>query len=72
MLLVVIIYAFWLSYVLFRAIATREQIPYLSLRLKFFGVFSLFVLIITVFGVLFGAIGPVENNGMPKEASLVV
>jgi hypothetical protein len=55
-------YAFWLFYVIFRAIGARDSMPYLSLRLKFFGVFTLVVIAIVVIGVLAGAVGPVENN----------
>lgn len=62
LLLIVIVYAFWLMYVVFRAISSTDSMPYLSLRLKFFGVFTLVVVVITVAGVLFGAIGPIENN----------
>jgi hypothetical protein len=49
-------------YVVFRAISSTDSMPYLSLRLKFFGVFTLIVIVIVVAGVLFGAIGPVDNN----------
>lgn len=62
MVLLLVIYLFWLSYVVFRAISSRNTMPYLSLRLKFFGVFTLLVLIVVVGGVIFGVVGPISNN----------
>jgi uncharacterized membrane protein YgcG len=62
MILLLVIYLFWLSYVVFRAISSRNAMPYLSLRLKFFGVFTLLVLVVVIGGVIFGVIGPVSNN----------
>ena len=62
MVLLLVIYLFWLSYVVFRAISSRNAMPYLSLRLKFFGIFTLLVLIVVVAGVIGGAIGPISNN----------
>lgn len=62
MLALLVVYAFWLFYVIFRTIGARDSMPYLSLRLKFFGVFTLVVIAIVVIGVLAGAVGPVENN----------
>lgn len=62
MILLLVIYLFWLSYVVFRAISSRNAMPYLSLRLKFFGVFTLLVLIVVIGGVIFGVLGPISNN----------
>ena len=62
MILLLVIYLFWLSYVVFRAISSRNAMPYLSLRLKFFGVFTLLVLLVVIGGVIFGVLGGVSNN----------
>jgi len=62
MILLLVIYLFWLFYVVFRAISSRNAMPYLSLRLRFFGVFTLLVLVVVIGGVIFGVIGPVSNN----------
>lgn len=63
MVVVLIIYTFWLFHVLFRAISERNRTPLLSIRLKFFSLFTFIVLAFTIVGLLFGVIGPVQNNG---------
>lgn len=62
MVVVLIIYTFWLFHVLFRAISERNRTPLLSIRLKFFSLFTFIVLAFTIVGLLFGVIGPVQNN----------
>lgn len=62
MIILLVIYLFWLSYVVFRAISSRNTMPYLPLRLKFFGVFTLLVLVVVIAGVLGGQVGPISNN----------
>lgn len=62
MIILLVIYLFWLSYVVFRAISSRNTMPYLSLRIKFFGAFTLLVLLVVIGGVIFGVVGPISNN----------
>eukprot|EP01090_Pellita_catalonica_P001491 TRINITY_DN1123_c0_g1_i2.p1 TRINITY_DN1123_c0_g1~~TRINITY_DN1123_c0_g1_i2.p1 ORF type:complete len:479 (-),score=45.25 TRINITY_DN1123_c0_g1_i2:68-1504(-) len=55
-------YLFWLGYLAVRALGDRKTLPYLGVRLKFFGVFTLIVIFFVVVGILIGLIGPVHNN----------
>lgn len=41
--------------------------PFLAVRLKFFGVLTLAVFIVMAVGVVLGFVGPVQNNGKEKE-----
>jgi len=61
-LILILVYVFWLLYAVIRACNTTRSMPYLGLRLKFFGIFTLFIILITAGGILFGFIGPVANN----------
>eukprot|EP01121_Diplochlamys_sp_Union-15-3_P018716 TRINITY_DN687_c0_g1_i1.p1 TRINITY_DN687_c0_g1~~TRINITY_DN687_c0_g1_i1.p1 ORF type:complete len:497 (-),score=48.70 TRINITY_DN687_c0_g1_i1:54-1544(-) len=61
-LLALIIYVFWLVYASCRAIGNSKTMPYLGLRLKFFGLFTMFVMLLTAGGIIFGFIGPISNN----------
>jgi len=60
--IVLIIYLFWLVYVICRACGDTKTLPYLGVRVKFFGVFTLLVLMTVIGGVIFGAIGYFVNN----------
>jgi len=57
-----IIYTFWLFFLLFRTLGDRKTLPYLGLRIKFFGLFTLAIIIVVIFGIVFGLIGPIHNN----------
>jgi len=61
MLILLIIYIFWLVYATCRACGDMKTLPYLGIRIKFFGVFTLLV-ILTVVGALIFGYGTQTNN----------
>jgi len=62
LLLLVVVYAFWLVVVVCRACGDRRTLPYIHVRVRFFGIFTLLVTIVVVSGVIFGAVGSRYNN----------
>jgi hypothetical protein len=62
MIILVIIYALWLIIVVARGISDAKTLPYLGIRIKFFLVFTLMVIVVICFGLWFGAFQS-ENNG---------
>ena len=63
MLLLLIIYIFWLVFVICRSCSDSKLLPYLGNRVKFFGVFTLFIILTVVAGLLFtGIAGSTFNN----------
>jgi len=58
----VVIYTFWLIFVLCRTCGDSRNLPFIHVRIRFFGVFTLIVTIIMISGIIFGAIGTRYNN----------
>ena len=65
MLLLLLVYLFWLFYLVTRAAGDSKMMPHLGVRIKFFGIFTLLVVVVIVIGVIFGAVG-FHNNGKFK------
>jgi len=62
-LLFLIAYISWLGYLLVRALFTdTKSLPYLGKRIYFFGLFTIFIIVMVFAGMLFGMIGPIHNN----------
>lgn len=61
LLAIMVFYVFWVVVAVFRTCGDQKALPYLGLRLKFFGSFTLVVLLIVVGGIIFGAIGRTNN-----------
>eukprot|EP01121_Diplochlamys_sp_Union-15-3_P012508 TRINITY_DN3754_c0_g1_i1.p1 TRINITY_DN3754_c0_g1~~TRINITY_DN3754_c0_g1_i1.p1 ORF type:complete len:219 (-),score=33.79 TRINITY_DN3754_c0_g1_i1:100-756(-) len=57
-----VLYIFMLIYAICRACTSTKSMPYLGLRLQFFGLFTFFIILLTAGGILFGFIGPINNN----------
>jgi len=62
MFIILVIYLFWLVYVVCRACGDMKTLPYLGVRLKFFGVFSILILLTVVGGLIFGIGLPVNSS----------
>jgi hypothetical protein len=72
MLILLIIYVFWLVYVVCRSCGDSKLLPYLGVRVKFFGVFTLLVILTVVGGVIFGGIfGSSYNNDILDNVFLL-
>jgi len=54
MLILLVIYVFWLVYVVCRSCGDIKTLPYLGVRIKFFGVFTLLVILVVIGGLIFG------------------
>eukprot|EP01088_Endostelium_zonatum_P008447 TRINITY_DN2134_c0_g1_i1.p1 TRINITY_DN2134_c0_g1~~TRINITY_DN2134_c0_g1_i1.p1 ORF type:complete len:568 (+),score=139.17 TRINITY_DN2134_c0_g1_i1:150-1853(+) len=62
-LLFIISYSLWLGYLFIRALTLdTKSLPYLGKRLYFFGIFTIFVILLVLCGIIFGLIGPIHNN----------
>jgi len=72
MLCALVGYCFWLGYIVCRACYTIASMPFLGVRLKFFGIFTLIVFVITVAGILFGALSPIRENAATFVAFLAL
>uniref|UniRef100_A0A6B2L3Y4 Wntless-like transmembrane domain-containing protein n=1 Tax=Arcella intermedia TaxID=1963864 RepID=A0A6B2L3Y4_9EUKA len=70
MFLLLIGYSFWLVYLVFRACGMINTMPFLNVRLKFFGLFTLFVFMVTTTGILFGIFSPLPVNAAQFVAFL--
>jgi len=55
-LILLIIYVFWLVYVVCRSCGDSKLLPYLGVRVKFFGIFTLLVMLVVIGGLIFGGI----------------
>lgn len=65
MLLLLVIYVFWLVYVVCRSCGDAKLLPILGVRVKFFGIFTLLVILTVLGGVIFGGVaGAAFNNGI--------
>jgi len=62
LLLLLVIYVFWLLIVLCRVCGDNRTLPYIHVRTRFFGVFTLLVTITVVLGIIYGAVGEGLNN----------
>jgi len=54
LLILLIVYIFWLIYATCRACGDIKTLPYLGVRIKFFGIFTLLVILTVVGGLIFG------------------
>eukprot|EP01114_Cavostelium_apophysatum_P014326 TRINITY_DN3687_c1_g1_i1.p1 TRINITY_DN3687_c1_g1~~TRINITY_DN3687_c1_g1_i1.p1 ORF type:complete len:474 (+),score=94.11 TRINITY_DN3687_c1_g1_i1:153-1574(+) len=62
-LILLIVYIFWLVYSTCRTCGDMKTLPYLGVRIKFFGVFTLLVMLTVVGGLIFG-IGTALNSAV--------
>jgi len=53
----IIVYMFWLVYAVFLSCRNLKAYPYLGKRIKFFGVFTLAIVLLTIGGLIFGIVG---------------
>jgi len=72
MLIAIIGYSCWLGYIVCRAIVSMGSMPFLGVRLKFFGIFTLLIFLVTVGGVIFGALSPIRENAATFVAFLSI
>jgi len=64
--IVLLAYTFWLGYLVCRACGMMSSMPFLSVRLKFFGLFTLLIFVVTACGILFEVFTPIhvdDNDG---------
>jgi hypothetical protein len=61
-LVLTVVWLFWLVYVVIRACTESSQFPLLGLRLKFFGLFTLAIIVTTGLSILFNVLSPIHNN----------
>jgi len=70
MVIVLIGYAIWLGYIIVRACFMMSSMPFLGVRLKFFGTFTFLVFIVILVGILFGLFSPIRENAATFVAFL--
>lgn len=57
-----LVYVLWIAYVLVRGLASSKHLPYVGRRIKFFGIFTLAVMLLVAGSLAFTFLGPVHNN----------
>jgi len=62
MLVLIIIYLFWMVYALCRTCSDAKTLPYLGIRIKFFGFFTFLVILTVIGGLIFGGVVGSYNN----------
>mmetsp|Transcript_200 Transcript_200/g.507 ORF Transcript_200/g.507 Transcript_200/m.507 type:complete len:474 (+) Transcript_200:75-1496(+) len=72
MLVLLVVYLFWMVYVVARACLESKTYPLLGVRIRFFGLFTLAVIVTLVGGLLFAAFGPVHNNAAEFLAEIAL
>ncbi len=66
-IIVAVIYLFWLTYVIVRACMESRTFPLLGVRIRFFALFTLSVIVVMVAGITFETFGPttaIKGNPM--------
>ena len=66
-IIVAVIYLFWLIYVIVRACQESRTFPLLGVRIRFFALFTLAIIIVMVSGIAFEVLGPttaIKGNPM--------
>ncbi|KNC46263.1 transmembrane protein 181 [Thecamonas trahens ATCC 50062] len=61
-ILLLIGYTFWLIFVAILGVKDRRAFPRLSVRIKYLGILTIFVLAITITGIVLGVVGTIHNN----------
>ena len=71
MIIMSVIYILWLFYLMIRT-STDSNIPLLGIKIKFFGVFTSIIILVTFVGILFQYIGPLINSSSQYLAFLSI
>jgi len=69
LLVMIIVYFIWLVYVVVKACNESKTLPYLGIRIKFFGAFSLAVVVAALIGIILGV--ALETNNSAEFLSFI-